>query len=143
MYGKIMILGILVSILFTELTGLSAGLILPAYFVLCLVSPWRIVYTLLVALAAAGLMRLIARRVVLFGRRRLAMVLFLSFLIDLLAQKTGLLPGTFRLIGIVVPGILAREFDRQGVPMTLLALTATTAALALILMLTGYPVFGR
>lgn len=138
-----MILGILVSIVFTELTGLSAGLILPAYFVLCLTSPWRIVYTLLVAAASAGLMRLIARRVVLFGRRRLAMVLFLSFLIDLLAQQTGLLPGTFRLIGIVVPGILAREFDRQGVPLTLLALTITTAALALLLMLTGYPVFGR
>ena len=79
-----MILGVLVSILFTELTGLSAGLILPAYFVLCLSSPWRIVYTLLIALVSAGLMRLAARWVVLFGRRRLAMVLLLSFCFMLL-----------------------------------------------------------
>lgn len=138
-----MILGVLVSIVFTELTGLSAGLILPAYFVLCLHAPWRIVYTLAIALAAAGLLRLIARRLVLFGRRRLAMVLLLSFLLDFLANKTGLLPGTFRIIGVIVPGLLAREFDRQGVPYTLLALAATVLILALILMLTGYPVLGR
>lgn len=143
MYGKIMILGVLVSIVFTELTGLSAGLILPAYFVLCLQAPWRIVYTVLVAMAAAGLTRMIAKRLVLFGRRRLAMMLLAAFVLDFLAQKTGLLPGTFRVIGVVVPGILAREFDRQGVLYTLLALAAATAALALILMLTGYPVLGR
>lgn len=138
-----MILGVLVSIVFTELTGLSAGLILPAYFVLCLQAPWRIVYTLLIAAAATGLTRLLARRVVLFGKRRLAMMLLISFVLDALLQKTGLLPGTFRVIGVVVPGILAREFDRQGVLYTLLALLASVAALALILLITGYPVFGR
>ena len=33
------------------------------------------------------------------------------------------------MIGVLIPGILAREFDRQGVADTLLAVTATTALL--------------
>ena len=31
--------------------------------------------------------------------------------------------------GVLIPGILAREFDRQGIADTLLAVTATTALL--------------
>ena len=42
MYDGIILLGVLVSLAFTELTGLSAGLIVPGYLVLCFESPQRI-----------------------------------------------------------------------------------------------------
>ena len=43
MYNQIILLGVVVSMIFTEITGLSAGLIVPGYLVLALHSPGRIV----------------------------------------------------------------------------------------------------
>ena len=114
MYDQIILLGVLVSLAFTELTGLSAGLIVPGYLALCLESPQRIAYT---------------RVVILYGRRRFAVLLVLTYFLDLALRTIGLIPGGLSMIGVLIPGILAREFDRQGVADTLLAVTATTALL--------------
>lgn len=43
-------------------------------------------------------------------------------------------------IGCLIPGIIARDFDRQGVVKTVLSLAVVTALLALALTLLGYPV---
>ena len=124
MYDQIILLGVLVSLAFTELTGLSAGLIVPGYLALCLESPQRIAYTL-----AVGLCRLLARVVILYGRRRFAVLLVLTYFLDLALRTIGLIPGGLSMIGVLIPGILAREFDRQGIADTLFAVTATTALL--------------
>lgn len=129
MYDQIILLGVLVSLAFTELTGLSAGLIVPGYLVLCLDSPQRIVYTLVLSLCAVGICRLFARVVILYGRRRFAVLLMLTYFLDLALRTVGLTPSELSMIGVLIPGILAREFDRQGIVDTLLAVTATTALL--------------
>ena len=129
MYDQIILLGVLVSLAFTELTGLSAGLIVPGYLVLCLESPQRIAYTLALSLCAVGLCRLLVRVVILYGRRRFAVLLVLTYFVDLALRTVGLVPGGLSMIGVLIPGILAREFDRQGIADTLLAVTATTALL--------------
>lgn len=129
MYNQIVLLGVLVSLAFTELTGLSAGLVVPGYLVLCLESPRRIVYTLALSLCAMGLCRLLARVMILYGRRRFAVLLVLTYFLDLALRTVGVVSGGLSMIGVLIPGILAREFDRQGVADTLLAVTATTALL--------------
>lgn len=129
MYDQIILLGVLVSLAFTELTGLSAGLIVPGYLVLCLDSPQRIVYTLVLSLCAVGICRLFARVVILYGRRRFAVLLMLTYFLDLALRTVGLTPSELSMIGVLIPGILAREFNRQGIVDTLLAVTATTALL--------------
>ena len=53
MYNQIILLGVVVSMIFTEITGLSAGLIVPGYLVLALHSPGRIVTTLIMASVSA------------------------------------------------------------------------------------------
>ena len=143
MYHNVILIGVLVSMLYTELTGLSAGLIVPGYLALCLHSPGRIVYTLALAAAAALLCRLLSEAVILYGRRRFVMLLLLTFLLDLLLGVCGLVDGGLRVIGVLIPGILAREFDRQGFGSTLLSLAVTTGILTLVLLLIGYPVLGR
>ena len=55
MYNETILLGVVLSLIFTEITGLSAGLIVPGYLALYLHSPGRIVCTLLLAAAAVGL----------------------------------------------------------------------------------------
>ena len=92
------------------------------------------------AAAAAGLCRLLSRAVILYGRRRFALLLALTFLLDLVLGRSGLLPVRLSLVGLLIPGIIAREMDRQGFLDTLLSLMVTTAVLALLLMLMGYQV---
>lgn len=140
MYDQIILLGVIVSVLFFEWTGLSpAGLIVPGYFVLSLHSPTRIVCTLAVSLLAALAARLLSRVTILYGRRRFAALILLAAAIQALASVAGL-PFRADVIGILIPGIIARDFDRQGVIKSLLSLAVVTALLALLLTLFGYPV---
>lgn len=140
MYHLAVLLGILISLFFTELTGFSAGLVIPGYLALNLSSPLRILYTVLVAAAAAGLCKLLSHIVILYGRRRFAAVIILTFFLGTVVDATGLFPGGVGVIGYVVPGIIAREIDRQGFLQTVASLVITTGILSLALMLLGFPV---
>ena len=141
MYSKIIVLGVVVSILFTEFIGLSpAGIIVPSYITLCLRTPQRVVYTLLVALLAWGISRLLSNFIILYGRRRFAVMIILSFSIDLLIRgiMTEItMPG---LIGILVPGIMASEFERQGVIRSLFSLGIVVGIISMIMLICGIPV---
>lgn len=141
MYNEAMLAGIIISMLYTELTGLSAGLIVPGYLALNLHSPGRLVFTLAVAAGSAGICRVLSGFVILYGRRRFAILILLSFLLSEVLRISDLLPSGVTVIGILIPGIIAREFDRQGFLDTLLSLCITTGILALVFMLLGYPVW--
>lgn len=123
------------SMIFTEITGLSAGLIVPGYLVLALHSPGRIVTTLIMASVSVLLCRLASQWLILFGRRRFAFLILLTFVLNCVLSAWRLLP--FSVIGILMPGILAREIDRQGFFDAFLAIAATTLFTALILLLIG------
>lgn len=141
MYDHVILLGVIVGILFFELTGLSAaGLIVPGYIVLSLNAPLRVIYTLAIALAAAGTVRLLSRVTILYGRRRFATLVLLAYALHTLVALSGVLPFRVDIIGCLIPGIIARDFDRQGVVKTLLSLAVVTALLALLLTLFDYPV---
>ena len=142
MYDKVVILGVLVSILFSELTGLSAGLVVPGYLALSLHTPLRLVSTLAVALLAALCCRALSEVLILYGRRRFALLLVLSFALSAALGRIGPAMGVSDVIGVLIPGIIAREFDRQGVRDTLLSLVAATAATALIAMAAGAALLG-
>lgn len=133
MYNITIIAGVIISMFFTEFTSLSAGLVVPGYLALCISSPLRIGYTLLLAVASMLLCRLVANRLILFGQRRFAVMIVFSFLIDLLLRSTGVIPLGFDPIGVIIPGIIARCMDRQGILKTLLSLVITTAATALVM----------
>lgn len=135
MYDETILLGVLVSMIFSEVTGLSAGLIVPGYLALSLHSPMRIVCTLAVAAGAVLICRQLAKYLILYGRRRFALLLTLTFLLSAALDTLGLLPAS--VIGVVMPGLIAREFDRQGFPDTLLALAATTGLTASVLLALG------
>ena len=143
MYHETILLGVLVSLIYTEFTGLSAGLIVPGYLVLSLHSPSRVLWTLLVAGAAVLLCRLLSRWLILYGRRRFALLLLLTYL---LSGGLGLLfpaPSSASVIGMLIPGLVARELDRQGPVPAILSIAITTSLLSLLMLAQGYPVFGH
>ena len=141
MYHNIVLLGVVLSILFYELTGFSpAGLIVSGYLALCLQTPARIAYTLFVVLLTWAAARLLSRWMILYGRRRFAVMILLSFAVNLAIETSGLLGASPGLIGCLVPGLIAQEFERQGIWPSLLSLGIVTGILALVMLWFGLPV---
>ena len=142
MYHEIVLAGVAVSLLFSELTGLSpAGLVVPGYIALSLQTPWRVLYTLLIAMLAWGAARLLERWMILYGRRRFAVLILLSFLINEVIVGVEVLPYDPGMIGVLVPGIIANEIDKQGAMKSLLSLAVVVGILALLMMWQGMRVF--
>ena len=138
MYHEIVVAGVAISLIFAELTGLSpAGLIVPGYIALSMQTPHRVVYTLAVAVAAWGCARLLSRWMILYGRWRFAVLVLLAFAIDTAVSSLGLLPYDPGLIGVLVPGIMAQEMEKQGLVKSLLSLAVVVGILVLIMMWQG------
>ena len=134
MYNQVIILSVIISLIYTELTGYSAGLIISGYLALNLQNPARLVFTLLSAGLAVAVCRLLACVVILYGRRRFALLLLLTFFFSWIAGALGF---SIPVIGVILPGLLAREFDRQGFVSTGLTLAITTGATVLCVLALG------
>ena len=135
-------IGLLLSLLFIGATGLyPGGLIVPSYLALFVNQPLRLAATLLAALAAWGVFRLASQIWILFGRRRFVFMITAGALFAQAAAR--LLPGAFeggeafRVIGWVIPGLVANHFEGQGPVKTTLALIVVTVATALAGRLVG------
>ena len=135
MYNQIVLCGIIISLLYTEITGLSAGLVVSGYLLLSLNSPIRIIYTIAVSLIAMFITKIFSRYVILYGRRRFAFLILLTFIIGFVVDRIKIIPGGVDIIGYVIPGIIARECDRQGVFTTILSLVIVTSILGLVVFL--------
>ena len=130
-------LGLLVSLAFIAFTGVyPGGIIVPSYLVMFLHEPTRIVGTLIAALLTVCVYRLSCRWMILFGRRRFVFLVFVGGLSAFLWMK--LLPDVFpasleyRVIGWVIPGLIANQFDRQGVAVTTASLVTVTVVIGFL-----------
>ena len=142
MYNEVVLIGVAVSLLFAEFTGMSpAGLVVPGYIALSLQSPIRVGYTLVVALLAWGSGKLLNRWMILYGRRRFAVLILLTYVLNAIIVGIGILPFDPGMIGAVIPGIIANEFEKQGITKSLMSLAVVVGILVLIMMWQGMRVF--
>ena len=126
-------LGLVVSLLYVGLTGLyPGGMIVPSYLVLFAEQPERIAGTLLTALLTLLCFKLASQYLILFGRRRFVFMVLVGGLWTMLWLKlfSQIFPLSleFRVIGWVVPGLIANSFERQGVIVTTASLVTVTVA---------------
>jgi poly-gamma-glutamate biosynthesis protein PgsC/CapC len=131
------IIGIAVALLFTEMTGLlPGGIIVPAFAALYFDQPFRILSTVLAALLSLACYKGLARRFLLFGRRRFVLLLLLGGLCGQLWAWIWphLAPAApdLRIVGWIIPGLLANNLERQKIVPTLASLV-TAAALTYFL----------
>lgn len=120
-------LGLVLALIFAELVGYSpGGLIVPGYFAIYLDQPWRCLATLLVALITLGLYRLAGRFLILFGRRRFVFMILTGVVLTqiwmMILPRFLAEPLSVRIIGWVVPGLLASNLERQKILPTLASL---------------------
>lgn len=128
--------GIAAAVLFTELTGLSpGGLIVPAYFALYIYAPERIAATVLLAFVCMGAVRLCSRWMILYGRRRYFVFLAVGMLMKMALGMPA--AGVIGTIGYLVPGLLGRDMEKQGILKTLFALAFVTLFIVLAGMALG------
>jgi poly-gamma-glutamate biosynthesis protein PgsC/CapC len=130
-------IGLVVSLLFSELYGLaSGGLIVPGYIALYVLQPWQLAATLGVALATYGVVRLLSTFLIVYGRRRTALMILIGYILGMLVRQSPWLgPQEFTVIGFVIPGLIAAWMDRQGVLQTLSSLVLCSVVVRLILVL--------
>jgi poly-gamma-glutamate biosynthesis protein PgsC/CapC len=124
-----LLIGLVLALFWAEITDVSpGGLIVPGYFALYLGQPLRVAATLAVALLTLAAYKALARRLILFGRRRFVLMV----LVGAVLSQAWLLfsPGPFaaaaglRVIGLIIPGILASSLARQKAVPTLASLAA-------------------
>lgn len=154
-------LGLVVSLLFSELFGLAAGgLVVPGYIALYLTRPIDVVATLVAALLTFFLVRIASTFVIVYGRRRTALMILVGYATGALLSTA--LASAFEstaapaapspdhvlgiaaagreaieagVIGYIVPGLIAIWLDRQGVVPTLAALLTSAVAVRFVLIL--------
>lgn len=126
--SQIILIGIVLSLIYTEFTGLSpGGLIVPAYFALYINDPLRMVSTLMIAFLCMGTVRLLQNVTILYGRRRYAVyvvsgLLYKALFNFILFPNPAFFFSLSASIGYLIPGILGRDMERQGIPKTLISL---------------------
>jgi len=129
MIVETLLIGLVLALLWAEITDLSpGGIIVPGYFALYLDRPLRAAATLAVALLTLAIYRFLARHLILFGRRRFVLMVFVGAVLSqawlLVLPRVFAAPVELRVIGWVVPGILASSLARQKVLPTLASLAA-------------------
>lgn len=133
-------IGLLVSLLFTEIFGLAAGgLVVPGYIALNLNSPLNVLLTLSLGFLTFLIVRLISAVVIVYGRRRTTLMILVAYLLGMVFQS---FPISFvatgeeiKIIGYIIPGLIAIWIDRQGVLETYSTLLTGAVIVRLILIL--------
>jgi poly-gamma-glutamate biosynthesis protein PgsC/CapC len=134
---ELFFLGLLLSLLFIAVTGYyPGGIIVPGYLVLYADQPLRIAGTIIAGVLAFAIYRLASGYLILFGKRRFVFLILISAILAF--SFSFLLPMIFpvsmelKMIGWVIPGLIANNFDRQGVAVTFSSIAIVLAVLLFI-----------
>ena len=135
-------LSVILSFLVTELTGLlTGGMVSAGYLAFYFSEPMRILSTFLLSALIALILRLSREFLILYGRRRFMLSILLSILFVYALEKAYFILSPLsldlRVIGYIIPGLIANDMEKQGIIRTSLALIIVTALVKLLSILGG------
>lgn len=118
-------LSILLGFIFTEFFGvLTGGMISAGYLAFYLEQPFRIASTLILATLVFCSVKVLSNYLILFGRRRFMLTVILGLLLSALIEKAFILMTDInqdmRIIGYIIPGLIANDMMKQGIIKTLI-----------------------
>ena len=131
-------LGMVLSLIFTETLGVTAGgIIVPGYIALYFTDPIKIVSTFLISLLTLYIVKLFSQFMLIYGKRRLVLCLLIGFLLGYLS-KIYLVDldsqySDISVIGNIIPGLIASWMDRQGILRTISVILITSSIVAMIM----------
>ena len=135
-------LGVIASYAFHRVTFLSlGGLISVGYLAGALVEPLDVLATLVLSLLSYWLLYNVVLRFVVLSNRRtfelgvatgMALGLVFELVVAHVLEGRGVHWGTMTIIGVMVPGLIAHEFKRQGIVRTLVPISAVVAVVGAV-----------
>lgn len=131
--------GLVVSLLFTELFGLAAGgMVVPGYLALHMTRPFDVALTIGAGLATYAIVAALESFVIVYGRRRTVLMILVGYLVgmairSLSAGSVALTGDPLDVIGYIIPGLIALWLARQGVVETLASLLCASVVVRLLL----------
>lgn len=136
-------IGVVVSVILTELTGLGpGGIIVPGYVALILDRPATLLGLLGVTTATYWTVRLLSGTLFLYGSRQFSFTVLIGLAFSVAAQLLrAVLPVAvagvvdWPALGYIVPALLAHQWARQGVWPTLLMLAISAPLVRLLAIL--------
>lgn len=140
-------LGLVTSLLFSELLAMTAGgLVVPGYVAAHLHEPLRIAATLLAGIVGMVIVRVIGRFVLLYGRRTMVISVLAGYLISIAVHSMlrvdfqGLTVGSDLLqqglvVGYIISGLIAYWMVRQGVVETVCTILMSSIIVRLVLII--------
>jgi poly-gamma-glutamate biosynthesis protein PgsC/CapC len=137
--GEIILLGLVIGIIFFELTDISpGGLVVPGILAYYLYDPKRIAMTVGIAILTWLLVKWLQNHLVLYGKRKfvvhIVIAALIGFGISLLTEAFTLNLLDIPVIGFIIPGLIANETGKQGI-------IKTISAMAIVTLLTGLVVY--
>ncbi|MBC2855031.1 poly-gamma-glutamate biosynthesis protein PgsC [Cetobacterium sp. 2A] len=131
---EIVILGIILSIIFYEVTDLSpGGVIVPGYLALFLDNPKRVLFTIMLSILTYFVVRGLSQYTILYGRRKFVVFIIVTFILKYILGYMSIdFLDKSLIIGILVPGILAQDIDKNGCFKTISALSILTITIKVI-----------
>ena len=132
-------IGMVLSLIFTETLGVTAGgIIVPGYIALYMDDPVKIIVTFLVSIIVFLIIKGLSNFMLIYGKRRLVLALLLGFILGYLSKLY--LSDTSELydlsvIGNIIPGLIASWMDRQGIVRTISVILITSSIVAMILII--------
>lgn len=134
-------LGLIISLLFSELLGVAAGgMIVPGYVALYLDRPLTVLITLAVAWITWMTVKMMSTIMIIYGRRRTVITLLVGFLYGAFFRSIGYVETVslvfdLSLIGYLIPGLIAIWIEKQGLIETYSTLITSSVIVRLLLIL--------
>lgn len=133
MIVETLFIGILLALLYTEVMEIyPGGIIVPAFLALYLDRPVRVLATILIGCFTLLTYKALSKYFILFGKRRFVLMVLAG---GLWAQAWFLAipplfsgPLEFKAIGMIIPGLLANNLERQRFFPTIASLLTVSIA---------------
>ena len=125
-------LSIVLGFACTEFLGLmTGGMISSGYLAFYLEQPYRVASTLLLAIMVFVFVKLLSKCLILFGRRRFMLTVLLGIFLSVIVEKSFIfmtdINQDMRIIGYIIPGLIANDMIKQGVFKTLIMVILVSA----------------
>lgn len=123
-YYVAIIIGMALSLIIEETIGVSmGGIIVPGYLALSVDSPITIICTYMIAFATYLIIEhVLPKFIILYGKRQftatLIVALLFTILLNVIYPLTPFAVYNLVGVGIIVPGLLANTFKKQGILLT-------------------------
>ena len=132
-------LSIILGFLASEFLGISAGgLVSPGYLAFFIEQPLRLLSTIVLSVIIYLGIRLAQRFMIIFGRRRFMAAVLMSlagtWIFEQLFFYANVINQDIRIVGYIVPGLIANDMLKQGPIKTILMLLLVSAVVRLVLM---------